>query len=47
MTVHPAKSEAMLINRGNFVGPLPPVWLNGSLAKWAKKSKSLGMTLDD
>ena len=47
MTVHPAKTEAMLIKRGTFVGPLPPVQLNGSLVKWVKKSKSLGVTLDN
>ena len=47
MTVHPAKTEAMLIKRGTFVGPLPPVQLNGSLVKWVKKAKSLGMTLDN
>ena len=47
MTVHPAKTEAMLIKRGTFVGPLPPVQLNGSLVKWANKSMSLGVTLDN
>jgi hypothetical protein len=47
MTVHPAKTEAMLIKRGTFVGLLPPVQLNGSLVKWVKKSKSLGVTLDN
>jgi hypothetical protein len=43
--VHPAKTEAMLIKRGTFVGPLPPVQLNGSLVKWVKKS--LVVTLDN
>ncbi|CAB3985461.1 Hypothetical predicted protein [Paramuricea clavata] len=43
MTVHPAKAEAMLIKRGTF----PPVQLNGSLVKWVRKSKSLGVTLDN
>ena len=47
MTVHPAKTEAMLIKRGTFIGPLPPVQLNGSLVKWVKKSKSLGVILDN
>ena len=37
----------MLIKRGTFVGPLPPVQLNGSLVKWVKKAKFLGMTLDN
>ena len=47
MTVHPAKTEAMLIKRRTFVGPLLPVQLNGSLVKWVKKAKSLRMTLDN
>ena len=46
-TVHPAKTEAMLIKRGTFVGPLPPMQLNNSLVKWVKKAKSLGVTLDN
>ena len=25
MTIHPTKTEAMLVKRGTFVGPLPPV----------------------
>ena len=42
-----AKTEAMLIKRGTFVGPLLPVQLNGSLVKCVKKAKSLGVTLDN
>ena len=36
MTVHPDKSEAMIIKRGTFIGPLPPLWLNGNTVKGKK-----------
>ena len=31
--VHTDKSEAMIIDRGTFIGPLSPLWLNGNTVK--------------
>ena len=47
MTIHPTKTEAMLVKRGTFVGPLPSVRLNDRIVQWVRKTKSLGITLDD
>lgn len=47
MTVHPEKSEAMLIKWGVFVGPLQPVCLNGKQVKWVRKSRSLEIVVDN
>ena len=41
MTVHTEKSETMIINRGTFIGPLPPLWLNGNTVKWVKVQEYL------
>ena len=46
MTVHPDKSEAMIIKTGTFIGPLPSLWLNGNTVKWVKSSRVLGLNLD-
>ena len=47
MTMHPTKTEAMLVKRGTFVGPLPSVRQNDRIVQWVRKTKSQGITLDD
>lgn len=47
MTVHPDKSEEMLIKRGKFVGPLQPLLLNGKIIKWVTHSRILGLFVDE
>ena len=46
MTAHPGKSEAMIIKRGTFVGPLTLLWFNGKAIKSVKSARILGLTLD-
>ena len=41
------ETEAFLFKRGTFAGPLPPVRLNDRIVQWVRKTKSLGITLDD
>ena len=47
LTVHPEKSEILILNRKKLVGPLQGVFLNKKPINYVVKSKCLGMTLDD
>lgn len=47
LTPHPAKSEVMLISTPTIIGPLPPIFLGKSVLGYVKKSRLLGMIVDD
>lgn len=47
LTIHPEKSEILILNRKKLVGPLQGVFLNKKPINYVAKSKCLGMTLDD
>ena len=34
LTPHPKNCEAMLMTRSNYIGPIPPVSIGGSLITW-------------
>ena len=36
----------MLIYRGSFTGPLPPIYLGGNNLEWVVHSRLLGVTID-
>ena len=44
---HPKECEAMLITGSNYNGPIPPVSIRRSLVTWVKKSRLLGVTVDN
>ena len=46
LTPHPKKSECMLIYKGSFTGPLPPIYLGGNNLEWVAHSRLLGVTID-
>ena len=46
LTPHPGKSEAMLLCRGNLMGPIAPVFLGDSCIKRVTKARVLGLTVD-
>ena len=46
LTPHPKKSECMLIYRGSFTGPLPPIYLGGNNLEWVTNSRLLGVIID-
>ena len=46
LTPHPKKSECMLIYRGSFTGPLPPIYLGGNNLEWVTHSRLLGVIID-
>jgi hypothetical protein len=47
LTPHPQKSEVMLLSRQRIIGPLAPVFLGDQMIKWVKKTKLLGMVIDE
>ena len=47
LTPHPKKSECMLIYRGSFTGPLPPIYLGGNKLEWVTHSQLLGVIIGD
>ena len=47
LTPHPQKSEVMLLSRQRIIGPLAPVFLGDQTIKWVKKTKLLGMVIDE
>ena len=46
LTPHPKKSECMLIYRGSFTGPLPPIYLGGNTLERVTHSRLLGVIID-
>ena len=45
-TPHPKKSECMLIYRGSFTSPLPPIYLGGNDLERVTYSRLLGVIID-
>ena len=46
MTVHPGKSEAMILRRTPFIGPLRPLMYGGNLIKFVTVANCLGIDID-
>lgn len=47
LTPHPQKSEAMLICKTRPMGPVAPIYIGTDAIEWVKKSRLLGITVDD
>eukprot|EP00794_Sanderia_malayensis_P001936 gene1936-2201_t len=47
LTIHPDKTEVMMISRKTIVGPLRPIKLQDHIVKYVAESKCLGMTVDN
>eukprot|EP00794_Sanderia_malayensis_P014433 gene14433-15937_t len=47
LTVHPDKTEVMIISRKTIVGPLRPIKLEDHIVKYVTESKCLGMIVDN
>jgi hypothetical protein len=47
LTPHLQKSEVMLLSRQRITGRLAPVFLGDQMIKWVKKTKLLGMVIDE
>lgn len=47
LTPHPKKSEYMLIHRGSFTGPHPPIYLGNNILERVTQSRLLGVDIDD
>ena len=46
LTVHPGKSEAMILRRIPFIGPLRPLMYGGNLIKFVTVANCLGIVID-
>ena len=47
LTIHPIKTEAMILSRSRFIGPLPPVRFGQGFVKFVNSTTCLGVTIDD
>ena len=47
LTIHTGKSEAMIITRQDFIGPLRPVMIGNEIIKYVRKATSLGIEIDN
>ena len=47
LTIHTGKSEAMIITRQDFIGPLRPVMIGNEIIKYMRKATSLGIETDN
>ena len=47
LTIHPDKTEAMLLTRINFIGPLRPIKLGDNVINFVSHSHSLGFNIDN
>ena len=47
LTIHPGKTELMVITRSGFIGPLPNVTMDGHTIDFVSKSTCLGMEVDN
>ncbi len=45
LSIHPDKTEIMIIHKKQFTGPLQPVWLHVKQIKFVDKSECLGITI--
>ena len=46
MYVHPGKSNAMIIKKTPFIGPLRPIYFGNDVISFATKADCLGLTID-
>ena len=46
LTIHPVKTEAMLIRTSQFVGPLPPPYFSSDFIRTVESSTCLGLILN-
>ena len=46
LTPHPKKSECMLIYRGSFTGPIPPIYLSGNNSEPVTRGRLLVVIID-
>ena len=47
LTIHPDKTEVMIISRWPMIGPLKPVKLKDYIVRYVSESECLGMTVDN
>ena len=47
LTIHPDKTEVMLLTRINFIGPLRPIKLGDNVINFVSHSHSLGFMIDN
>ena len=47
LTIHPIKTEAMLIRKSPFIGPLPPLHFGSGFIRLVESSTCLGVKLDN
>ena len=47
LTVHPMKTEAMILSKSRFIGPLPPVRFGQGYVKIVNSTTCLGVVIDD
>ena len=47
LTIHTGKSEAMIITRQDFNGPLRPAMIGNEIIKYVRKATSLGIQIDN
>ena len=47
LTIHTGKSEAMIITRQDFIGPLRSVMIRHEIIKYVRKATSVGIEIDN
>ena len=47
LTIHPDKTEVMIISRGPIIGPLKPIKLKDHTVRYVSESECLGITVDN
>ena len=47
LTIHPSKTEAMILAKQQFIGPLQPLHLGSSFVKLVNCTSCLGVTIDN
>ena len=47
LTIHPSKTEAMILAKQQFIGPLQPLHLGPGFVKLVNSTSCLGVTLDN
>ena len=47
MTIHPSKTEAMILAKQQFIGPLQPLHFGPGFVKLVNSTRCLGVTLDN
>ena len=47
LTIHPIKTEAMILKKSTFVGPIPPLYFGTGLIKLVDSTTCLGLKIDN